>query len=85
MVYGLLNKVSIIDNFHFSGTVPVLGVGFECGFANGFGVRTEITWFDSDGSSVSTDLPTATVLVDVNKTTVRRNCEVVLYPLACKP
>ncbi|MDB4224310.1 porin family protein, partial [Granulosicoccus sp.] len=50
--YGLLNKVSIIDNFDSSGAVPVLGVGAEYGFANGLGVRTEITRFDSDVSYV---------------------------------
>jgi outer membrane protein OmpA-like peptidoglycan-associated protein len=52
--YGLLNIASVIDDFDFSGTVPVpvLGLGAEYGFANGFGVRTEITRFDSDVSYV---------------------------------
>ncbi|MFT5045231.1 MAG: outer membrane protein OmpA-like peptidoglycan-associated protein [Porticoccaceae bacterium] len=50
--YGVLNKVSIIDNFEFSGAVPVFGLGAEYGFANGVGIRTEITRFDSDVSYV---------------------------------
>ncbi|MFT6875557.1 MAG: outer membrane protein OmpA-like peptidoglycan-associated protein [Granulosicoccus sp.] len=48
--YGLLSKVSIIDNFDFSGNVPVFGLGAEYGFANGLGIRMEITRFDSDVS-----------------------------------
>lgn len=50
--YGLLNTVSIIENFEFSGPVPVLGLGAEYGFANGVGIRTEITRFSSDVSHV---------------------------------
>ena len=50
--YGVVSKVSIIDEFKYNGSVPILGVGAEYGFSNGLGIRTEITRFDSDVSYV---------------------------------
>lgn len=50
--YGQVNNVSIIDDFDFKRSTSVLGLGVEYGFANGFGIRTEIIRFDSDVSYV---------------------------------
>jgi len=47
-----LKKSSAVLPLEESGTVPILGVGAEYGFANGLGMRAEITRFDSDAAYV---------------------------------
>lgn len=48
--YGQLRKVSIIEDFDFSGNVPIIGLGAEYGLTNGLGIRMEVTRFDADVS-----------------------------------
>ncbi len=47
-----LSRSSQVQPLDSSSTVPVLGLGAEYGFANGLGLRAEITRFDSDVSYV---------------------------------
>lgn len=48
--FSALNKSSNVIDLEESGTVPILGLGAEYGFANGLGIRAEVTRFDSDAT-----------------------------------
>lgn len=50
--YGTLKKSSAVLDLEESGAVPILGLGAEYGFANGLGIRAEITRFDGDATYV---------------------------------
>jgi len=50
--YGSLKKSSAVIALEESGMVPILGLGAEYGFANGLGIRGEITRFDGDASYI---------------------------------
>lgn len=50
--FAALSKSSQVKPIEESGTLPILGVGAEYGFASGLGIRAEVTRFDSDATYV---------------------------------
>lgn len=48
--FSALSRSSSVTQFDEGSTLPILGLGAEYGFANGLGVRAEITRYDSDAT-----------------------------------